>query len=572
MRINFRQGVVSHQMGGFLSFNGLGNVDILADTRPVTITLAEKTTNYLFSEDVGLTNAWIGPFTGGVDYWLYWEFNTISFARTFGYTNVQPTAQPTAPIAPVTDQVWYNTLTNEQFRWSGSGWIKVLYVFAAKLNSGTFASLSINAPTFTGTQIGSTVSVLAGRPLYSSAGKTIRNDDGTFFTTEDQFFVDTDSSAIRIESNVLRAKCVEPALAEFSIVAYSGPGEIRTAQYEDSQSTICAVLLESLTTNGVGAIVAQGVVTNPAWNFTADVGTPLFVDNGELVSVDPHISNVILNPIPKTPVARVLSTDSIVFEQGLGGVGPRGPRGQVDGIPLATQNDLGAVTLSVSPSNPVAPIAVGDNDPRLVGGPFASLTHGHPATAITFAPSGGLTSFNVQSAILEVNDFAASTAGDTFTGPVILSGAPTSDLHAATKKYVDDSITSARITEQPYDMSFFASGNAASVASTTVGIVLISRAVVIQPGLTNNGFAIAKVPPTTTTVFTFFLNGSTTNATVTFDPTVSGGTVGVVSIPSNITLAAGDIFELVSDSTPEQDIEDVAVTIIGCAAVGTCPA
>ena len=43
-------------------------------------------------------------------------------------------------------------------------------------------------------------------------------------------------------------------------------------------------------------------------------------------------------------------------------------------------------------------------------------------------------------------DNAMPKSGGTFTGAVTLSGAPTANLHAATKKYVDDSITSAALT------------------------------------------------------------------------------------------------------------------------------
>lgn len=38
---------------------------------------------------------------------------------------------------------------------------------------------------------------------------------------------------------------------------------------------------------------------------------------------------------------------------------------------------------------------------------------------------------------------AVNKEGDTMTGPLTLSGAPSNDLHAATKKYVDDSVSSA---------------------------------------------------------------------------------------------------------------------------------
>ena len=55
------------------------------------------------------------------------------------------------------------------------------------------------------------------------------------------------------------------------------------------------------------------------------------------------------------------------------------------------------------------------------------------ATAAELNFMDGVTS-NVQTQV----DAKMALAGGTFTGAVTLSGAPTSDLHAATKKYVDD--------------------------------------------------------------------------------------------------------------------------------------
>lgn len=42
-------------------------------------------------------------------------------------------------------------------------------------------------------------------------------------------------------------------------------------------------------------------------------------------------------------------------------------------------------------------------------------------------------------------------AGDTMTGPLVLPGAPTIDLHASTKKYVDDTATAVTAAAQPID-------------------------------------------------------------------------------------------------------------------------
>ena len=40
-------------------------------------------------------------------------------------------------------------------------------------------------------------------------------------------------------------------------------------------------------------------------------------------------------------------------------------------------------------------------------------------------------------------DLKLALAGGTLTGALVLAGAPTADLHAATKKYVDDAIAAA---------------------------------------------------------------------------------------------------------------------------------
>ena len=81
----------------------------------------------------------------------------------------------------------------------------------------------------------------------------------------------------------------------------------------------------------------------------------------------------------------------------------------------------------------------------------------HDATAISAVASGvGVDSATVQgqlSQLATLADAAVTQAegdaryvnltGDTMTGPLVLPGAPTVDLHAATKKYVDDSVATS---------------------------------------------------------------------------------------------------------------------------------
>jgi predicted transcriptional regulator len=62
------------------------------------------------------------------------------------------------------------------------------------------------------------------------------------------------------------------------------------------------------------------------------------------------------------------------------------------------------------------------------------------ASAITVVPAGNIGSTNVQAAIEELDSEKVAKAGDTMTGFLTLHADPTADMHASTKKYVDDEI------------------------------------------------------------------------------------------------------------------------------------
>lgn len=528
MRINFRQGVVSYQAGGFLRFNVAGNVDIAALNRACTVTIAQKNTNYIHSEDNDVNNAWAGPFAASQPYWIYWDFDKLTFARTFGTTDLEPVAQSAEPgngnaaifdvvpgaagigqfivgeeyvliagkpfaivnstanngtytvasssydgntglttivvneVVPsgiadgeatldfdssgipllTAGRMWYDTTNNINYEWIGTTWREVLRVVAAQIvNGNTFLSWSINANQgdFTGTQIGDTSSVLAGRVLYTEIGMPIQRDDNTFFTTEDQFFTNQARvDAIRLESNVARAQSTSPSIAEFQPVAWTSDGRVQAAVYDDTGETVVGMLTEDLLYGDVGGIIIQGVVTNPAWTWTdqVPVGSDLWIDNGDLVPYDPHAVDPLNYPTPRVPVARVLATDMIVFEQGLGGVGPRGPVGTIDNLPPATVNELGAVTLVTPSSDPLFAYVISDTDSRLSDARIP-LPHNHQGVDITITPTGDVSSNNAQAAIAELSAEKLAIAGGTMTGPLTLYGNPTLDLHAATKRYVD---------------------------------------------------------------------------------------------------------------------------------------
>jgi len=527
MKISFRQGIVSHQTGAFLQLSG-NSVNILAQNRPVVITLAHKNTNYTYSEDQSVVAAWTVPLTA-TRYWLYWDFNKLTFQRTFGYTTLEPVAQSAVPgsgnavilgVTPGTAGVgsflvnkyynlaigrtfavinstgndgtytvksidyntstgkttigveenvassvvdgeatldidsqgiplyttgrhWFNTITNEHFVLSGSSWLPVLRVFSALLYNGTtLISMSQNAPSsnFIGTQIGNNNTVSAGRVLFDEASQPVRRDDGTFFTTEDQFFANQSQvNAIRLESNVIRAQCVPSALSKFSVVAWKADGKISDAKYDDVENTIVGILTEDLVSYQIGAVVVQGSITNPDWDWLSEttIGGKLWVKNGQLVSVDPHESDPINYPYIRVPIARVLSTDTVIFEQGLGGVGPPGPSGAAGGIIPATTTDLGGCTLVTPSTNPLRSYVISDTDPRLTDA-RTPLSHTHQASSITFQPDGGVVATDIQAAIAELGNGKLNKSGGTMTGALILSADPTISLHPATKQYVDN--------------------------------------------------------------------------------------------------------------------------------------
>ena len=540
MKLNFKQGIVSYQTGGFLQVTG-SVVNILATNRPVTVSIAHKNTNYTHSEDNSVASAWVGPFTE-TNYWLYWDFNPLTFERSFGQTILEPVSQaaepgngnadivfaipgdagiggfrvdtfynlPTGKAFSVVNSTanngnytvksisynvssgettitvneavpsstadgaatldidsdgnplyvdgrhWYNTATNTHYILNGTVWREVLRVFAAQLQTpSTFISFSQNATVgdFSGTQIGNNNDAFSGRVLFAENSNAIRRDNSTFFTTEDQFFTNQARvDALRLESNVSRAQSIASTMAEFSVVAWTADGQIDVAQYDDVGNTVIGMLTEELSNLEVGGVITQGTVTNPAWNWTTGsvtVGATLWVLNGALVTVDPNISDPTTYPTPRVPVARVLDKDTIIFEQGLGGVGPQGPIGVLEDLPIANTTDLGVVTLLTPSSNSLRAFVISDTDSRLTDA-RSPLSHTHPASDVTFLPGGGVISNTVQLAIVELGSGKLDLAGGVMSGLLTLSGAPTAQLHATTKSYVDN-LVNGLIWLEPID-------------------------------------------------------------------------------------------------------------------------
>lgn len=460
MIIDFRQGIVDYDTTTFpfLVSGGGSIVSLVIGTRPITLTVAQSTNNYTFTEPLNVNNAWTGLNPTGQS-WLYWDFNTATLTRTFGFTTLQPFAQPSAPLNPATGQMWYNTGTFRNYVYQGGGWTEVLRVLAAEYNGNTappfqFISEGDKPPlpsgyaNFAGTQIGvNQVNVATGFPLYDFNGVVIRQSNGTFLTTENEMFAQGAAiTGVRLESNVYTAFSSDvTTIPAYGVVAVQPSGSFQLGSYNDAGNTAIAMALQNIPSGGSGAVCIEGTLTNVLWNWTGYIGQLLWISGinpGQLVTTDPHLSNPIAFPVAQPPVARVLSSGTIMFLQGIGTKGPPGTPGSGGSNVPATPTVQGVVYLStdgglfLNPPNTV----VADGDPRLTNARLATSNSVLAATNITVAPDvpSGTTAPNVQLALQALGLNKLSLTGGTLTGNLILNADPTVPFQAATKNYVDN--------------------------------------------------------------------------------------------------------------------------------------
>lgn len=292
MQISFRQGIVQYQIPSFLLLHGSFADLVVVDT-PFVVNIAHFTKDYLSVERLGVVNAW--TITPSVDQWLYIDINTLTGARTFGKTLITPAIQATAPT-PSIGKHWFDTTNKAMKVWSGTSWVVKVRIFVCKLQSGVVPlSLSIDAPLFSGTQIGDTSVVLAGNILFDEqTGLVLRTSDGFFITTEDALSTTTlQTSDVKFASLIIEAEA-QQVLAAFTIVKFSDFGKIVYADAFTSQQTQFGIIQLGAVVGDIAAVVIEGAITNSLWDWTsAGVNALLYADaTGQLVSIAPRKSVV----------------------------------------------------------------------------------------------------------------------------------------------------------------------------------------------------------------------------------------------------------------------------------------
>jgi hypothetical protein len=316
MRIPFRQGIVTAP-SGFLQQTGSTVSLVIATPTMVSVAFADGTANYLHTERLSVTNAWTGPFAPGTDYWLYWDINIMTGQRTFGHTLHEPYEGASAPLSPQPDQHWFDTVSFKMKVWNATSgrWVSKIRVFAAKLQSGSvLISTSVNTPDYEGTQVGSVsaIPVAAGALVFDTNGDPVKRNNGTFFTTEDVVVASVASSTqVKLGATMIEAVAVAN-LPAYSIVQFVDFNQINLATTAFVEQGAYGIIEEAASTGQVVNVALQGVITNPAWDWTvAGVNAPLYVTNvgglttnvtpdGVIVAYVVDVNTIVLRPTLQT--------------------------------------------------------------------------------------------------------------------------------------------------------------------------------------------------------------------------------------------------------------------------------
>lgn len=350
MRISFRQGIVAAPPS-FLTTNGATVNLTIASPTTVQVAFADGLSNYLHTERTTVASAWVGPFVSGTNYWLYWDINPVTGIRTFGHTLLDPVEAASAPLSPASDQHWFDMTANKMKVWNALAgrWVSKIRVFAGMYQNGSlFVSMSINAPSFIGTQVGSlsATAVEAGALVFDSNGKPLKRSTGAFFTTSDVVTASLASATmVKVGSIVIDAVATSNIPA-YSIVQFSGFHQVELQTGLMQSDAVYGLIEANAVIGDVVNVVLDGVVTNPSWNWiAAGPGAPLYVDPTGVLTPT--------KPTDGVPVAAVVDVTSILIRpmlqtvttSGGGGGGLAAPAYQDVFIPLSTSQTVVNTTI-----------------------------------------------------------------------------------------------------------------------------------------------------------------------------------------------------------------------------------
>lgn len=376
MRVSFRQGIVSYQTDVAQSMQFLvrtsAGVTLYVSPTPTTINFAHGNANYLFTESRTVENAWLGNFANK-DTWLYWDLNTKTGVRTFGSTAIAPIVGSVQPKQPAVGQHWFNTTNTTMYEWVGI-WNPVIRVFAAKLKAGTTFESMADIPlriNFGGSQVSNRQVVDAGAIMYDAAGHPLKAGNGAFYTTTDAFITGVPTNAsVKIES-VLADGIADEAIPAYSVVYFSDFSKLKLANAYSSASKVVGIVSVDAYRGMDVQVTTNGIVTNPAWAWTA-VNKLVYVNaTGKIVDT-PDVANqspigIVIDP---TTISMTIPASMLVgnLKGEKGDAGPKGEAGDIGATgpvgPTGPQGEQGTRGYegAVGPMGPKG--EVGDRGPK----------------------------------------------------------------------------------------------------------------------------------------------------------------------------------------------------------------
>ena len=441
MLVTFRQGIVQVQMTpNYITFSG-GAVDINANTTPTIINFADGTSDYLFQEAESIVGAWPGPFNSGVTYWLYWDIDADTGARTFGATTVEPDFGLTLPDNPPVDQHFFDTSRNQMLVFNGNVWRERIRVFAGRLENA--ANLF---PTNTGSQVDVNQTVNVGYILFDQDGGAVKRSNGKFLTSETP--VNASASPLnsyRLEAKQVRARSLE-TIPAFHAVTWKGQNRIGLASNaRPDEGAAIGVSVTNIIKGEVKGFATDGYVINEAWDFSGFApGTSLYVGgSGEISPTIPQrdssqrIGYVVdentmfvqirelfkLDALPITPTPTISISPTVTPTPTMTGTP------QPTSTPTPTQTVTPSITPSTSVSATPTPTATAGTTPT----PTAS---GTPAASVTPTPTAASTITPTVTPTISV------TATPTVT-PAPVSATPTPTTSAGATPTVTPTVTAS---------------------------------------------------------------------------------------------------------------------------------
>lgn len=353
MRVSFRHGIVRAPQN-FLSLSNKQVDLVIQPNEPIIASVADRYTNYLLTERESVQGAWIGPFEPGQDYWLYWDINIVTGVVTRGYTTVEPVRGIIYPNeTTVDDQYWFDLVNNESKVWINTGWVRRIRLFAAKLTQGAiFTGMSVDSQSFLGSQVGNYTNVSTGSILYDPiTRKGIKRSDGIFITTEDNISTGMSSSSLVKFGSLVMEAIANNSIPAYSIVHYMDYDLIELATNYLMDNGIYGIVDKSYQAGEAAQVIIDGVIQNMEWDWShLPINTPLYVNEiGELTP-----------DVPPTPiiVAVIVDVHTILLR-------PSSLYANHTNDP-ATIDNMGSVYMSIQPDDITHPVAVGDNDPRIM--------------------------------------------------------------------------------------------------------------------------------------------------------------------------------------------------------------